>query len=67
MSPGLDQLCRGSTITVAPRLLIKNPAMPSHRRSVPSLASKAFRAERSLRGSGLTLHGETISRGWTSP
>ena len=31
----------GSIITVVPRLLIKNPAMPSHRRTVPSPASKA--------------------------
>ena len=32
---------KGSTITVVPRLLIKKPAMPSHRRTVPSVASKA--------------------------
>jgi hypothetical protein len=32
---------RGSTITVVPRVLIKNPAMPSQRRTVPSPASNA--------------------------
>jgi hypothetical protein len=31
----------GSIITVVPRLLIKNPAMPSHRRTVISPTSKA--------------------------
>ena len=32
---------RGSIMIVVPRLLIKNPAIPSHRRVVPALASNA--------------------------
>jgi hypothetical protein len=32
---------RGSTMIVVPRLLIKNPAIPSHRRVVPPLAANA--------------------------
>src|SRR3954470_17638159 len=31
----------GSIITVVPRALIRNPAMPSHRRTVPSCGAKA--------------------------
>jgi hypothetical protein len=37
----VEAACRRSTISVVPRLLIKNQAMPSHGKTVPSPASKA--------------------------
>ena len=58
----------GSTMSVVPRLLIKNPAMPSHRRTVPSLASNASAPNGWVSGSPrLTWHGWTLSPGSTAP
>jgi hypothetical protein len=47
----------GSTISVVPRLLIRNPAIPSQRRTVPSVDSNAVGTERlGTRGPRLTHH-----------
>jgi hypothetical protein len=47
----------GSTINVVPRLLIRNPAIPSQRRTVPSVDSNASATEGlGTRGPRLTHH-----------